>query len=141
MPSTFNAKFTQLSWKIEYFYGFKGYFLCFSEKMAVFSLPTQYIGKMWQNETIPCSIYWKLCILWEFWARKAPKGSWGPQKKSKFQLHPRKKVSLWKGVFLQINLALATQNCKKWFLKLKKKTSFFRHFCQTRPRIIVSCDW
>ena len=37
---------------------------------------------------------------------------WDP-KKSKFQNHPREKFFLWKVVFLQINLALATQKCNK----------------------------
>jgi len=35
------------------------------------------------------------------------------QKKSKFQIHLRKKVKKLKVVFLQINLALATQKCNK----------------------------
>ena len=64
-----------------------------------------------------------------------------PPKKSKFQLCF--KVFFSKVVFFHKNLALGTQKCQKMHFKPQNrdKTSFLGHFRQTRPRIIVSCDW
>ena len=80
---------------------------------------------MWKNETLPSSLYWKLWVLWEFWARKAFEGSWGPKKSQNFKFILEKKVKRWKVVFLQINLALATQNCNKINFRGQKRAKTY----------------